>query len=364
MRQTTGISTSQDQRVDRHFCISSYLAFRYVVDPIAAWAPGVVPGLPDLDAATQVAVESTEDVGRLLRSLVEAEVAARADGEVGILLSGGIDSAILAGMLPEGTKAFGIRFLADGALDETVQARRYAEAKNLDFRVIDVTWDDYELDAPTLMQNKRSPLHAVEVGLFKAARAAVDAGVRTLVLGNGADSTFGGMDKLLSRDWDFDSFVRRYTFIDPQTAVVRPVSVLSEYERYRIPAGIDFVSFLKRTHGIGIIQAFDNAIGSAGCASLEPYESLRLSGGLDLARIRSGEPKYLLQPLFRSMYPEIEPPAKIPFARPMDLWLADWAGPRRPEFRPDLDLSAFVGDRRWILWCLESFLDQLDAGSI
>ena len=34
-------------------------------------------------------------------------------------------------------------------------------------------------------------------------------------MGNGADSTFGGMDKLLSRDWDYEAFVQRYTFIDP-----------------------------------------------------------------------------------------------------------------------------------------------------
>ncbi len=338
--------------------MSSYLTFRYVVDPEASWAPGVTPGLPEVSEDDQVVVSTSDEIHAALESLV-AEAVSGVD-EVGIFLSGGIDSAILAALLPSGTHAFSIRFVAEGAIDETVVAKRYAEAKGLDLHVVDVTWEDYLDMAPGLMRNKKSPLHAVEVGLFKAARAAADLGITTIMLGNGADSTFGGMDRLLSRDWSFDAFVKRYTFVDPASALVTPVSMLFEYEKYRKGDGIDVVAFLKRTHGIGIIQAFDNAIGAAGCRSVEPFEKLRLGRELDLERIRAGEPKYLLQSIFKGLYPGIEPPRKVPFARPMDQWLDTWEGPRRPEFRPDLKIEEFTGDQRWLLWCLERFLDMVD----
>ena len=316
--------------------------------------------MPTASADDQIAVETSSEIRSTLESLVNE--AFRGTDDVGIFLSGGIDSAILAGLLPAGTKAFSIRFVADGAIDETISARHYAEAKGLDIHVVDVTWQDYIDAAPRLMEYKKSPLHAVEVGLFKAAEVAAEMGIRTIMLGNGADSTFGGMDKLLSRDWEFDAFVKRYTFVDPALVAIDPVSMVPEYEKYRTDGGIDFVSFLKKTHGIGIIQAFDNAIAAAGCRSVEPFEALRLDGDLDLDRIRAGEPKYLLQAIFEDLYPDIETPEKIPFARPMDQWLGEWEGPRRPEFRTDLDIEAFTGDQRWLLWCLERFLDMIDGG--
>lgn len=342
------------------FCMSSYLAFRYVVDATASWAPGVTPGLPEMGQETQIPVGTPEEIHTALGGLVR-EALGEAPG-LGILLSGGIDSAILAAMLPRGTKAYVIRFDAPGAVDESVMAGRYAEAVGLDLRVVSVGWEDYLTHTPKLMAKKRAPLHAVEVGLHMAALRAQDDGVDTLMLGNGADSTFGGMDKLLSRDWGFEEFAERYTFIDPARVLSAPVPVMAEYEKYRTGDGIDFVAFLKHTHGVGIIQAFDNAIGAAGSRSVEPYEQLRMDRPLDLERIRSGEPKYLLQEVFRDLYPDLEPPAKIPFARPMDAWLGSWQGPHRSEFREDIDLSAFSGDQRWLIWCLERFLDQLEEG--
>ena len=64
---------------------------------------------------------------------------------------------------------------------------------------------------------------------------------------------------------------------------------------------------------------------------------------------------------FIDLYPDIEPPRKIPFARPMDQWLADWAGPKRSEFRSDLEITEYTGDQQWLLWCLEQFLDIVDG---
>ncbi len=348
-----------DSTFDR-FCISSYLAFRYVVDSDLAWRDDVRPRFPKVSSETQIHVRDSSQVLATLRRLMRESCESR---KVGILLSGGIDSAILAALMPTGSDAYTIRFAADGAVDESVAAKRYAQCWGLNLHVVNVTWLDYLELTPTLFRAKKSPLHPVEVGLFKAASQAASDGVCDLVVGNGADSTFGGLDKLLSRDWTFGEFVKRYTFIEPQSVVREPVSMRPAYEPYRIGDGIDVIRFLKVLHGIGVIQAFDNAIGAAGCRTIEPYERLVLDAPLDMERIRNGQSKYLLRDVFLHLYGDLEIPQKIAFARPMDQWMKDWEGPQRPEFREDIDLGKFSGDQKYLMFCLENFMNCFDPVS-
>ncbi|HPT16790.1 MAG TPA: asparagine synthase C-terminal domain-containing protein [Kiritimatiellia bacterium] len=343
------------------YCLSSFLAFRYVVDPAAEWVPGIKPEYPEVAAQGQIPVETMEEIEGQLRAII----ARKLSPTTGILLSGGIDSAILAALLPRGTRAYTIRFNAARFLDESIQARVYAERLGLRHSVVAVDWADYAAFAPALMVRKKAPLHAIEVALHKAARAARADGLDALIVGNGADSTFGGMDKLLARDWTLEEFYDRYTFVDPFRALRDPVDLRSVYRPYLKADGlIDVQRFLKTVHGLGIIQSFENAIRSVGLSLLEPFEQLRYVRPLDLARIRAGESKYLLKALFRRLFAGMEPPEKIPFARPMDTWLADWRGPGRPEFKSGVDWGAFGGDQRWLLHSLGEFLDLLDAGKL
>ena len=339
------------------FCISSYLAFRYVATADVPWKPGFCPAFPIIPEGRKVGVTSADEILASLRSIM----AERVNDATGILLSGGIDSAILAALLPPSRKAFTIRFVADGAVDESIRAGEYAKLAGLEHHVVDVTWSDYQAYSDLLMRNKKSPLHAVEVGLYKTGLIAQSHGVTRLVLGNGADSTFGGLDKLLSRDWTFEDFIKRYTFIDPALAVAHPEPIQAVYEPYRQGNSVDVVGFLKTVHGLGVIQAFGNAMVSAGCSTLEPYEELYLDAPLDIARIRRGESKYLVREVFKRLYPSLDTSEKIAFARPMDQWLADWEGPKRPEFRRNLDLNQFSGDQKWLLYSLEQFLNILET---
>lgn len=341
----------------KSYCTTSYLVFRYVVDKYAKWSDKIAPVYPDISPSNQICVNDCNDVNKALKKYALKNI----DDETGILLSGGIDSAIIASFLPEGANAYTIRFIAEDAIDESSMAKIYAERYNLNLNIIDVSWKDYERFEPLLMKNKNSPLHPVEVGLYVAAEKAAKANDKKLLLGNGADSTFGGMDKLLSKNWKFDDFVKRYSYTDPTEIIKKTESVIGEYERYRIDCeSIDYVRFLKETHGIGIIQAFNNAIESAGCVSLEPFETMYLGSKLDIPRIRAGEPKYILAELFRNLYPGIEPPRKIPFARPMDTWLKDWGGPKREEFIPDCDRN-LTGDQKYLVYCLERFLNIMQV---
>lgn len=346
--------------LDSTWASSAFLALRWLPEPDRGWTEGFVPEWPAIGTMNQTPVGSASEIDAALRQRLLAD---SAEGRTGILLSGGIDSAILARMLPAGTSAFCIRYSAPGAVDESTMARIYAELCDLDLEVLDVTWDDHVALSGALMRHKKAPLHPVEVGLYVAARAAADRGLETLVVGNGADSTFGGMDKLLAKEWLFDEFAARYTFVEPASALRDPVSMRGEFEKYRTGEGIDVPRFLKRTHGLGIVQAFDNALGAAGTRAIAPYEHVKLSGELDLARVRAGEPKYLLQELFRNLYPTLDPPRKIPFARPMDVWLKDWRGPGNRVFRSDLDIESFDGEQKWLLWVLDAFLDLVEAES-
>lgn len=336
------------------YCLNSFLTFRYIVDKNQYWKSDIKPTYPNVSINDQIGVKNASEVYDILKSLTKI------DASTGIFLSGGIDSAILASFLPKKSKAYTIRFIADGAIDESQMAALYAEKMGLDLKVIEVHWEDYKELSAELMLNKKAPLHATEVAMFKAAKIAKDDGINTLIVGNGADSTFGGMDKLMSKDWTFDEFINRYSFINPKLVLKDTVSLKSVYEAYKTKNGIDVQGFLKVVHGIGIIQTFENSIHSAACKILAPYESIFLDDTLDIERIRNGESKYILREVFKKIYPDIDIPEKIPFARPMDQWLKDWGGPKRPEFKDNLNLDQFTGDQKWLIYNLEEFLDLIE----
>jgi len=345
---------------NKDFCMSSYLTYRYVVKEGIAWKPGVEPKLPRAVPEDKIRVKDAVEVFEVLKGIMQRSVH---DGKTGILLSSGVDSAILASMMPPGTPAYTIQFAAEGAVDEVTSAKAIAQTIGLRHRIVNVSWDDYQKSMGPLMKHKNSPLHAAEVGLYQAALRATDDGVQCLVVGNGADSIFGGLDKLLSKDWSFDAFVKRYTFLEPSRVLKKPVVILTEYEKYREGEGINILDFLKMTHGTGIVQMFDNALNAGHCTSLAPYEQLVLAAPLDLNRIRKGESKYVLREVFHKCFPSLEIPEKIAFARPVDVWLENWQGPTRQEFLDPLSMSGFNGEQKWLLYCLEQFLNRLDQAS-
>jgi hypothetical protein len=339
-------------KIDKEYCMSSYLAFRFIPEKDICWSEEYIPKYPEVEHKNLVPVKNSRDISNYLRTFTKQ------NKNAGILLSGGIDSAIIASYCPKGTKAYTIKFNADGAIDESIKAQEYADYYGLDLKIVEVYWEDYVNLTPILIRNKKSGLHAVEIALYKAAMAAYKDGITKLYCGNGADSNFGGMSKLLQKDWDFEEFVQRYTYIMPQTILKQPVSVLSTYKKFELEnGGIDFISFLRNIHGVGIIQAFTNALSSAGCSALEPYENMFLTDPLDLSRIRSEESKYLLKELFSERFPNFKIPNKIPFARPMDKWLKDYDIPKRNEFVNNN--IQFNGEQKWLIYCLDILLDNL-----
>lgn len=331
-------------------CLSSFLTLRYVYDDSYEWKDGIKSNLPQIKEKKYIEIHSVDEIDSNLQKL------SNITKDTGILLSSGIDSAILASYVPNGTKAYTIDFVSKNSHKESILAEKYVDYLKLDHHIVNVEWKDYEQYLNFLMIKKNSPLHPVEVALHKASIMAKSHGLSRLIIGNGADSTFGGMDKLLSSNWALDKFAERYTFLDPNKILNSPISMKYVFEKYSQDGTVNVPLFLKQVHGTGIIQAFENAIESTGVKIYAPYEDFILMEKLDMMRIAT-EPKYMLYELFHKRFRNIEAPRKIPFVRPMNDWLEKWEGPTRKEFILNYNIDDFSGEQRWLLYCLEKFLN-------
>ncbi len=156
--------------------------------------------------------------------------------KLGILLSGGMDSATLASYMP-GTDAFTFRF-EEGKYqrDELERAEKYAEYYHLNLHYVDIPWENTVLPyIDALMNSKGVPVHFIEPQIMQAALMAKNKGIECMIVGESTDLIFGGMDGLLSKDWTVSEFIDRYTFCQPSSVMVSPVYIDWLYEMYRLP---------------------------------------------------------------------------------------------------------------------------------
>ena len=194
-------------------------------------------------------------------------------------------------------------------------------------------------------------------GMAAAIQAKKD-GVELMIIGDASDYVFGGMDGLLSKDWLFEEFYKRFIYIDPKDALKEYTDLHYIFEKYRQGEHIDFLGMMDTITIDESYSSYKNAFESAGMAFHDPYEYLKLGEPLDLNRIRNGESKYIVRELFKMRYPDIPVPQKLPMPRPVDQYFKDWEGPKRPEFRNDIDMSKLTGNQKWLLWVLERFLNN------
>ena len=347
--------------VNRDFCLSSYIAFRYLWKDGVEFAEGFrhanfLP-VPDSD---RIPVRSAEDIDREIRKQFDA-LYAKYD-RIGILLSGGMDSANLSSYLRPGSHAYTFTAPGSQVFDKDVErAADYCRKWGLQHHLIEITFEDYEQYTPEVIRHKFAPVHSIEPQIYKVALQAKQDGVQLIIVGESADLIFGGMDKLISPQWTFDGFAARYTFLDPALVLNNPVDMSELYERYRTGKdSIDFMRFMDEVFAIESSGSYMNAFGAAWLPYYDPYAVLLMADPLDMERVRGGEPKYLVRELYAMKYPEREIPFKIPMPRPVDTVFQDWAGPSRPEFRRDIPMERLTGNQKWQLWCAELFLNMLD----
>lgn len=344
--------------VDKSFCMSSYLAFRYIEREGVEFAEGLTHQSYHRKANHDVLVKSVPEIDLALRNVFHLLQNER----LGVLLSGGMDSAVLASYMPRGSNAYTFRFLGgEFQKDELIRAEYYAQYNKLNLHYVDIDWSSVESCVDLVMQAKDAPVHSIEPQICFAAQQMKRDGISLAVIGDGSDYVFGGMDGLLSKDWSYDEYVRRVVYIDPRNVLKDPSDIGEVFERYRVgPSSIDFLRFYDEIVTDESYASYENAFRAAELGYVDPYEHLKLSVPLDLDRIRSGESKYLIRELFAERYPGVPIPEKLPMPRPVDEYFKNWAGVRRPEFKTDIDYSKLTGNQKWQLWCLERFLDNLD----
>ena len=132
------------------------------------------------------------------------------------------------------------------------------------------------------------------------------------------------------------------------------------FEKYRQGKHIDFLGMFDSVTTIESYGSYENAFATANMSYLDPYELFKMATPVDLKRIRNGESKYLIRDLFKRRYPNIPIPEKNPMPRPVDFYFENWNGPKRNEFREDINIVNFTGNQKWLIWVLERFLDNQD----
>lgn len=344
----------------KDFCLSSYMAFRYIWKDGMDFYPGFTHrNFRPLQAEERIPVTTAADIDREIQQQIDALY--QQYDSIGILLSGGMDSANIASYLKPGSHAY--TFISSTGVfdDDAERAKQYCQKFQLQHHLIDITFDDYKKYTPIVMASKWAPVHSIEPQIYKAAIQAKKDGVQMILVGESADLIFGGMDKLIIPEWTFDTFVKRYTFLEPSLVLRHPVSQNERFEPYRIGNnGIDVLRFMDDVFSIESSSSYLNAFAAAQLPYYDPYARLVMAEPLDMKRVRNGEPKYLVREFYAMKYPELPIPFKIPMPRPVDEIFKDWDGPSRPEFRSDIPMQTLTGNQKWQLWCAELFLNLFD----
>ena len=340
--------------VDKKYCMSSYMALRYIEDDNKEFYAGLkYSNMKPLSEHEKILVKTAEDIDQEIGKQIKRF----ANKKKGILLSGGMDSAIVASYLA-GSEAYTFRFLGgDFQKEELARAEYYANYYGLNLHYVDISWNTVIRHLESVMRAKCAPVHSIEPQILQAALQAKDDGVEMMFVGESSDLIFGGMDGLLAKDWTFEEFMKRYMFTNPEDVLAEPVSMQYLFERYRQGEMIDFLSFMDDVFSIESSGSYLNAFEVAEMPYYDPYAKLKMAEQLDLYRVRHGEPKYLIRALMARKYPEIPVPNKVPMPRPVDEYFKNWEGPKRPEFKQGLDMHMFTGNQKWQMYCLEQFIN-------
>lgn len=348
------------RKIDKNFCLSSYIAFRYIFKDDIDFYEGVIhENFKLLSAEEKKLVSNAKEIDYAIRENIN-DILDKFKN-VGILLSGGMDSAILASYLPAGSHAYSFCAKNTEIYNQDIyRASYYCKKNGLIHHKVEIEFEDYQKFTPTVMQRKGAPVHSIEPQIYKAAKQAQEDGVEIMIEGDGADYVFGGMDQLLSIDWEYDAFIKRYISLEPKLVLNKAVNIEDAFLPYKKGKKIDYLSFMNCLTTIESYGSYDNAFKAAGLEYLDPYQKLQMRDTLDLKRIRNGESKYLIRDLYRVKYPELEVPEKIPMPRPVDMIFEKWTGPTRSEFRNDISMGGLSGNQKWQLWCAELFLNMYE----
>lgn len=347
--------------VDKHYCMSSFLTLRYVDRKDKVFKKNLEHTLDiPYPENKKILVSNAKDVAKAYKHFFSER---QKKVKLGILLSGGMDSACLAAFLKPGTDAYTFKFLNKKANVDLERAKKYAKKYKLKLHIVPITFSIIKKHLKPLMINKGAPVHSIEPQIMEACLQSKKDGVEQMVAADGSDLVFGGMDKMLSREWLYKDWIKFYTFLDPKLVLKNPVDMEYIFRRYK--KGRDKIDYLKFIDDIFAHESSGSYCNATITAKMkytplfDPSAYVKVKGPLDLNRIRKGESKYIIRDLFKMCYPEFEIPEKIPMPRDVDLYFKNWKGPKRKEFKQNINMSKLTGNQKWLLFSLEYFLNAL-----
>ena len=169
--------------IDKKYCMSSYLAFRYIDRDDKDFFEGMHhKNIEVMPASRKIPVATADAIG----AAIDAQLAPlRGVAKIGVMLSGGMDSAIVASYVP-GAEAYTFRFLGgDFQKEELARAEYYANFYGLNLHYVDISWDTVERHVDAVMAAKCAPVHSIEPQILQAALQAKADGVEIYNLSSG-----------------------------------------------------------------------------------------------------------------------------------------------------------------------------------
>lgn len=152
------------------------------------------PYMTPLSTVRWVSDPGTSDYASLLRQAVERQL--MSDVEVGMLLSGGVDSAVIATLAQSCSsrkmKAFTVGFLDTDDSDEILEAQDTAKHIGLDHHTIRIGFDDFLSKLNECVLTVEEPLATTSmIPMYYLAELASQY-VKVVLSGQGADESLGG----------------------------------------------------------------------------------------------------------------------------------------------------------------------------
>jgi len=284
-------------------------------------------------------VSSSDDLHDCLKDQIPKE-------PVGLMLSSGRDSMILASLLPKGSIAYTAR--ANGRRDESIHASIISEKLGLTHKAIEIERGDYRENIPEMFY--KDPL-ATCPWTYKIVKQAKMDGFNYIVSGTGTLASFGEEAEKHDYQNEPQEFLRRWSRLDPERILVDFVPLALLCKDYIVDGKIDTLDFMR--YGRGEFITEKKTIEFLGLKQLNPYKAVRID--LDFERAKS-EGKYMMSELYEKLYSEKAPPKRSPAVVDYKEWFSDWI-PSHPNFRSDIDLTK-LENRRWQLYKLEKYWEM------
>lgn len=283
--------------------------------------------------------------------------------KTGIMLSGGIDSSLLASYMPKGSYAFTISYPEMKNKDEVERAKFFAKSFGLKLIVVEVTFQDVLNFHDELAINKGQPLSSIEIGIYKMCLEAKKYNLTSLITGMGADGVFGGTFNLMSRDWTNNEFVERFTYIKPEIVMRNPVDSMEFYEMYYSDPYFDMFGFLDDVESEYTVSYFANPSQLSGIKLYAPFESCVRDFELDRNEMLNGNEKKLLRLLFRKRNGFEFSGIKKAFPRPTEYWENFYSDKLDSVFYKDSYSRLSNPEQKWILFTTNRFIELFKNGS-